>query len=216
MVELASLLLLAFAVSMDSFGVGLTYGLRKMKLPFLSLLLIASFSAVTILIAMGLGGLIQQLISPALAESLGGIILIGIGIWAIYQIYRPANNDHKGKKENSNEKETIINLEIKRLGIVIKVLRKPMYADLDNSGTINGREAFLLGLALSLDAFGAGIGAALIGFSPWIMAITVGIMCGVCLTLGMKSGWLFSETKWVKRFSFIPGLLLILIGVWSL
>lgn len=212
MVEMASLLLLAFAVSMDSFGVGLTYGLRKMKLPLMSLLFIAGFSAISILIAMAIGGFIQQLISPTLAESIGGVILIGIGIWAIYQIYRPAKNDQKTKKE----KETLINLELKRLGIVIKVLRKPMYADLDNSGTITGREAFLLGLALSLDAFGAGIGAALIGFSPWIMAVAVGVMCGVCLSLGMKSGWFFSEAKWVKRFSFIPGLLLIIIGVWSL
>ncbi|MDG5786968.1 sporulation membrane protein YtaF [Evansella sp. AB-P1] len=212
MTELLSLLLLAFAVSLDSFGVGLTYGLRKMRLPLLSLLFIASCSAISILLAMGIGGMIQQFISPSLAESIGGIILICIGLWAIYQLYRPAKTERKSKKE----RETIVNLELKKLGIVIKVLRKPMFADLDNSGAITGKEAFLLGLALSLDAFGAGIGAALIGFSPWVMAISTGIMCGIFVTLGMKSGWFFSDAKWVKRFSFVPGLLLILIGVWQL
>ncbi|MFA9558709.1 sporulation membrane protein YtaF [Evansella sp. AB-rgal1] len=212
MAELFSLLLLAFAVSMDSFGVGLTYGLRKMKLPFASLLFIAGCSAMSILIAMAVGNVIQQFLSPNIAESIGGVILIGIGSWAIYQMYRPAKNEKKTKKE----RETIINFEIKKLGVVIKILRKPMVADLDNSGAITGREAFLLGLALSLDAFGAGIGAALIGFSPWLMALSVGLMCGIFVTLGMKSGWFFSESNWVKRFSFIPGLLLILLGVWQL
>ena len=41
-----------------------------------------------------------------------------------------------------------------------------MSADIDKSGVINGIEAVLLGFALSIDAFGAGIGAAILGFSP--------------------------------------------------
>ncbi|WP_088033039.1 sporulation membrane protein YtaF [Evansella clarkii] len=212
MAAIFSLLLLAFAVSMDSFGVGLTYGLRKMKLPLYSLLLIAGFSAISILVAMGLGSLILNWLPASNAETFGGIILIGIGSWAIYQAYRPARTEPKTVKE----RETILNLEIKKLGIIIKILRKPMVADLDNSGAITGKEAFLLGFALSLDAFGAGIGAALIGFSPLLMAVSVGVMCGLFLTLGMRSGLFFSDTKWIKHFSFIPGLLLILIGVWKL
>lgn len=210
MVESASLLLLAFAVSMDSFGVGLTYGIRKMKLPFISLLLLASCSATSILLAMGLGHFIQQWISPGMVETFGGIILISIGIWVLYQIYRPAKNEQKTKQE------MIVNLELKKLGIVVKVLRKPMVADLDDSGMITGKEAFLLGLALSLDAFGAGIGASFIGYPPILLAITVGIMCSICVSLGMKSGWFVSETKWMKNLSFIPGVLLILLGVWQL
>lgn len=38
---LFSLLLLAFALSLDGFGVGITYGLRKMKIPLLSVLIIS-------------------------------------------------------------------------------------------------------------------------------------------------------------------------------
>jgi putative sporulation protein YtaF len=91
-----------------------------------------------------------------------------------------------------------------------------MVADIDNSGTITGREAFLLGVALSLDAFGAGIGAALIGFSPIMMAISVATMSALFVTLGMKSGNRFADSAWIKKFSFIPGLLLMVIGVFSL
>lgn len=211
MVEILSLLLLAMAVSLDSFGVGLTYGLRKMKLPIKSLLFIASCSAVSILIAMSIGGLIVKHLSPSVAESIGGVILIMIGAWALYQIYRPAKRDEKNKED-----DVILNFEIKVLGVVIKILRKPMVADFDNSGTITGREAFFLGIALSLDAFGAGIGAALIGFSPIFMAISVAVMSALCVTFGMKSGYFFSDSKLIQKFSFIPGMLLIIIGVFRL
>ncbi|OIJ10966.1 sporulation membrane protein YtaF [Anaerobacillus arseniciselenatis] len=211
MVEILSLLLLALAVSLDSFGVGLTYGLRKMKLPLKSLLFIASCSAVSILIAMTIGNWIVSYLSPSVAESIGGVILIMIGAWALYQIYRPAKRDVKNKED-----AVILNFEIKILGVVIKILRKPMVADFDNSGTITGREAFFLGIALSLDAFGAGIGAALIGFSPLLMAISVAIMCALCVTLGMRSGYVFSDSRVLQKFSFIPGLLLIILGVWRL
>ncbi|WP_216828900.1 sporulation membrane protein YtaF [Alkalihalobacterium elongatum] len=217
MVEIFSLLLLALAVSLDSFGVGLTYGLRKMKLPFKSLLFIAFCSAASILIAMTFGNLIVLYLSPQFAEALGGIILILIGAWALYQVFRPAKNsmEDEEEKQTVNDK-VLINLEIKMLGLVIRILRKPMEADIDKSGTITGREAILLGVALSLDAFGAGIGAALIGFSPWMMAITVAIMSASFVTFGMRSGYRFSDTYFMKKFSFIPGLLLIILGVWSL
>jgi putative sporulation protein YtaF len=126
-------------------------------------------------------------------------------------VYRPAKNTVKTEGD-----EIILNFEIRVLGVVIRILRKPMVADIDNSGTITGREAFLLGVALSLDAFGAGIGAALIGFSPIMMAISVATMSALFVTLGMKSGNRFADSAWIKKFSFIPGLLLMVIGVFSL
>ena len=48
---------------------------------------------------------------------------------------------------------------------MIQILRKPTVADFDKSGTISAGEA-LLGIALSVDSFGAGIGASLLGMHP--------------------------------------------------
>jgi putative sporulation protein YtaF len=212
MTQLFSLLALAFAVSLDSYSVGFTYGMRKMSLPFKSIIIIACCSAITLLVAMGFGSIIVQFVSPSIAEKLGGLILIGIGAWVLYQVFRP---EKQSDKSNST-KETIINFEIRSLGIVIKILRKPTAADIDRSGTITGIEAVLLGVALSLDAFAAGIGAVLIGYSPWIMAISVAVMSCVFVTLGLRSGHLFAHYKWVEKFSFLPGLLLIILGIWKI
>ncbi|WP_280769882.1 sporulation membrane protein YtaF [Salipaludibacillus daqingensis] len=212
MTEYLSLFVLAFAVSLDSFGVGVTYGLRKMRLPLLSVVFIMSCSAIAILFAMWIGGEISSFMTPSSAETLGGIILIGIGVFALYQVYRQPK---KAIKHRIQER-MLMNLEIKRLGIVINVLKKPMEADLDDSGSITGNEALLLGVALSLDAFGAGMGAAFLGVSPWLLAASVGLMCGLFLSLGKLSGELLFKSEKMKHLSFLPGLLLILIGIFKL
>jgi putative sporulation protein YtaF len=92
-------------------------------------------------------------------------------------------------------------------------LKKPIAADLDNSGSINGIEAFILGIALSLDAFGAGFGAALLGYSPYALAIAVALMSSLFLSAGIQFGKVFSRLSWMKMFSFVPGVLLIILGI---
>ncbi|WP_456278040.1 sporulation membrane protein YtaF [Bacillus sp. AK128] len=211
MLQYLSLILLAFAVSLDSFSVGLTYGFRKMQIPLRSIIIIAFCSALTLMLAMGAGSIIASILSVEWAERIGGIILVIIGGWVLYQFFRPV----KDQPEEMGRK-LLVKLEIKSLGIVIQILRKPMEADIDRSGTITGIEALLLGAALSLDAFGAGIGAALLGYSPFVMAAAVATMSSVFLYIGIKSGQLLSHHTWAQNFSFLPGLLLIVIGIWKL
>ncbi|HZH60053.1 MAG TPA: sporulation membrane protein YtaF [Metabacillus sp.] len=212
MFQFISLLLLAIAVSLDSFSVGFTYGMRKMRIPLKSILIIACCSAVTMLGAMFLGELLTRIFPIYITEKLGGLILMLIGAWVLYQFFRPT----KEVGEEEEVEKMIINFEIKTFGIVINILRKPMTADIDKSGTITGVEAFLLGVALSLDAFGAGIGAALLGYSPIIMSVLVACMSSLFVSIGIKSGHIFSRFSWMDKFSCLPGIILIIIGIWKL
>ena len=88
MAQTISLLLLAFAVSLDSFSVGFTYGLRNMKIPIKSIAVIATCSAVVLMAAMMIGHLIESFFSPDMAGKLGGAVLIIIGGWILYQFFR--------------------------------------------------------------------------------------------------------------------------------
>lgn len=203
-----TLIALALAVSIDSFSVGFTYGLRKMRIPFKSILIIAGCSAVALMLAMFIGHMIGQFLSPALAEKIGGMILIALGGWIIFQFFRPDK-----EKDVLLHEKIIVNLEIKSLGLVIHILRKPMSADFDKSGTITGLEAFMLGMALSLDAFGAGIGAAMLGFSPLYLALLVAVLSSLLVFIGMKVGTLLAKISWLQKISFLPGILLIMIGL---
>lgn len=206
-----SLYLLAFAVSLDSFSVGLTYGLRKIRIPLKSIIMIASCSAIVLLAAMAVGNIVDVFMSPQIAEKIGGTIFLLLGGWILFQFFRPQK-----EKESLSHEKTIINLEIKSLGIVINILRKPTSADFDKSGSITGIEAFMLGLALSLDAFGAGIGASLLNFPPAPLAIIVALMSSLFVMLGMKLGAVLAKNSLIQKFSLIPGIVLIFLGIWKL
>jgi putative sporulation protein YtaF len=211
MVQTFSLLLLAFAVSLDSFSVGFTYGLRNVKIPFKSISTIAICSAAVLMVAMTIGEFLEKVLPGEVAGQIGGLILILLGAWILYQFFRPEKTENVEKNE-----KTLINFEIQSLGIVINILKKPMSADFDRSGTITGIEAIMLGMALSLDAFGAGIGAAMLGFSPVSLAVAAAIMSSIFVFGGMKAGIFLSEYNWVQKLSFLPGLLLIIVGIFKL
>lgn len=208
MITWLSLFLLALAVSLDAFSVGFTYGLRMMKIPLKSLLIIGFCSAISLVCAMLVGKAVSIFIAPSSLERIGGIILIVIGIWVLYQFFL----SNKEKTVLTHEK-VIFKFEIKSIGLVINILKKPMTADLDQSGQITGLEALLLGLALSMDSFGAGIGAQLLGYSPWYLALTVLFMSPLLISIGLLAGKYLSRFRWMNYISFIPGVLLITLGV---
>ncbi|RIW29720.1 sporulation membrane protein YtaF [Bacillus salacetis] len=201
------LFMLAFAVSLDSFSTGLTYGLRKMRIPMRSIVIISFCSAGTLLAAMSIGGAAGNILPEGIADKIGGLILIALGAFVLLQFFR------SGKDYAIDEEKILFNFEIESIGLVINILKRPTAADFDRSGTITGVEAVMLGLALSLDAFGAGLGAALLGYSPLLLAFTVMIMSVVFLSAGLQIGKSFAHMGWVQKVSFLPGVLLILIGV---
>ena len=208
MSDLAALLLLGLAVSLDSFTVGLTYGMRKVSIPFKSFVIISSCTFLVLLLAMGLGSFIEVFMSYEAGERLGGIILVGIGIWVLYQFITSQSTADAPQTDCK-----IIEFEIKPFAIIIKILKKPMEADFDKSGRISGIEALFLGLALSLDSFGAGIGAALIDLPPVLFSIVVTISSTIFVIAGINIGKIFRSVAWMKNLTLIPALALILIGL---
>lgn len=221
-----SLFILAFAVSLDSFGVGITYGMRKVKIPLRSIMIIALCSAVMIYIATGVAQGFLYFLTPDITEILGGVILLSIGCWAIINLTR-----HKGSAEYSEEKKIekdlptnqigptrrqVWHIELKKMGIAIQVLRTPMAADVDRSGKITSMEALILGLALSLDAFGAGIGAALMGYPTYMTALLIGGMSSLFVYFGMRFGSVFANTAWLSKLSYVPGFILIVLGLYKI
>ncbi|WP_136604185.1 sporulation membrane protein YtaF [Paenibacillus dokdonensis] len=220
-----TLLLLAFALSLDSFGVGITYGLRQMKISPLSVVIISLCSGVIIYISMQVGVLLARVVSPDAASIVGAVILIIMGSWSLIQLLIQKEKSREDKDAVTikaaqipavlvkETEQTVFSLEIRKLGLVIRILRTPSSADIDKSGSISGFEAMWLGIALSLDAFGAGLGAALLGFSPIWTALVIALFSGTFLVIGMKTGFRFASRSWMRHFTALPALLLIAMGI---
>ncbi|MBU7320349.1 sporulation membrane protein YtaF [Paenibacillus oleatilyticus] len=226
MLSVVSLLLLAFAVSLDGFGVGVTYGLRKIRIPLTSIAIIAAWSGVIIYASMQIGVWMSRFVDPAVAKDIGAVILMGIGLWALVQLIQQRRQESQAGPANEPQPpvptpgpataKEVFYLELKRFGLVIQILRTPSMADVDRSGNISAYEATLLGLALSLDAFGAGIGAALLGFTPWLTAAVIALASGTFLGIGLQIGLRYAELKWIRKLSVLPGFVLILMGIMKL
>ena len=59
--HMVSLLALALAVSLDGFGVGVTYGLRGIRIPLASIAIIAVCSGAVIWLSMLAGGFLSEI-----------------------------------------------------------------------------------------------------------------------------------------------------------
>ncbi|WP_228409442.1 sporulation membrane protein YtaF [Radiobacillus deserti] len=211
----ASLFILAIAVSLDGFGVGLSYGLRRIKIPFISILIITFCTGIVILLSMSFGEIITSFIGLQAENQIGAWILILVGIWATINYFKNGERtEEKSAPPIKQEQPTkVIRINLKSIGLVIEILKVPSAADLDNSGTIRGWEAVLLGAALSLDSFGAGIGASFMGYSPSFTAITVSILSCLMIFTGLRIGLTFAKVTWLNYISFLPGVILIAIGL---
>lgn len=211
-----SIFWLAFAVSLDSFGAGTTYGMRGVRIPFTSVFIIAVCSGCVVYLSMWFGQWLAQGILSQYAHLLGASIFIVLGVWGLYQGMKHDDAEELVEEEIKRAEipeQRVWTVSIRSFGLVIQILKTPMAADVDRSGTITSFEAFLLGLALSLDALGAGIGAALMGLPSLLTSLVIVGMCACFLYLGMWLGFYYIHQSRFKFFSILPGIILIILGL---
>ncbi|EEG76732.1 sporulation membrane protein YtaF [Dethiobacter alkaliphilus] len=202
-----SVIMLGMAVSFDGFGVGFAYGLRRVHIPPWSLLIICLSSALSVFVSMQAGSMIAKLFSPQIASIIGGIMLMAVGFIIIRQSLAESEAE-KSRPVKSNEG--------RGYNYFSGVLREPTRADFDCSGVITGKEAVVLGVALAMDAFAAGFGAAMMGFAPLATSVVVGVTKLVLVSAGLCLGRRYSQSVSGERAAVFAGLALMVLGVAAL
>lgn len=218
---------LALALSIDGLAVGVAYGMRRIRVPVRSLLMIGLCSAACFAVALMLGDVAAAVIGLGAPHFIGAAILIGLGLWHIGKGWEESRareaaagaGDHGAvpdrDRDGSSDFGTLLRIRVRGLGIVVQVLREPGRADLDRSGAIDVGEAVVLGTALGLDALAAGFGAAFVGFGFSVVAV---VACAQLLVTWFGL-WLGREhgARWLGEKGFyVPGVILILIGLLQL
>ncbi|ODA39502.1 sporulation membrane protein YtaF [Desulfosporosinus sp. BG] len=214
-------LLMAVALSLDGLGVGLAYGLRRIRLPLSSLMVIALCTVFAMGISMLFGSWVTLWLRFIPARSLGASILLSLGI---FQLARAIWNSKQETFPQAvpaiaavhpiNVPKPVFKVQLNFLGLVIQVLRTPHIADVDGSGGISLRESILLGSALAMDAFASGIGAAMAGMTLSVIGI-VALTQIIMLRLGQQMAGKIPE-NWTAKAEYLPGTVLILIGLGKL
>jgi putative sporulation protein YtaF len=215
--SLLSSAVLALALSLDSLGVGTAYGFRRIRVPISSVLLISLTSGAVFGLAMLVGRLVSTVAAAHLAKVIGSAFLIVLGTWVFVQAWAE-RAAHRGEAGQDGRVE-IASLYLRSAGLVVKILHDPTAADVDHSGVITQSEAFILGLTLALDSAGAGFGAALAGWMPPWTPLFVALAGFVCLSAGLLCASRASESTFLveqRLAGFLPGLVLVGLGVWRL
>lgn len=160
-----------------------------------------------VLFSMLIGNALTKGFSLAIAQTLGAVFIAVTGIWIIAQAW------WEKWKENLRE-ENSLDIVVKPLGIIIRILNNPAKAHLDQSGSISSSEA--LGIALALNAPGAGIGAAMEGLPALLTSLIVTATCFFLAALGTQIGRKYAANWLGDKVAIISGLVLIALGLWEL
>ncbi len=208
------LVVLAIALSIDAFGIGISYGVRKINFKILSLAIISFISILFSSISLWFGNIISSIFSEKITSFISIFILIMLGIFIIKKGLEKNEQKPIPKSMEDNEHKSIYSLFIKSLGITINIIKTPSLCDLNNSSKIDPKEAFYLGIALSIDCIGTSIAISSFNKYTFLFPIFVVIfqltflLSGIIL--GKKTTLKFLDES---KISLISGLILIIIGL---
>lgn len=183
-------IILSIVSSIDSFGIGITYGIKNTKISLGANLILFFISFLTACFSVFFGNVLINILPAFLVNLLGSIILICMGVYILFEALNK-------KANNSN------------------VFNNPISSDLDNSHLIDYKESLFLAIAMSLDSFCIGIGGNMINLNKFAFPFLISTFQLLFLSLGIFLGKrIYYFCKLPKNvWSILSGLLLILIGI---
>lgn len=208
------ILLIALVSNTDNFGVGISYGTRKILIPFVSNILIALITGLGTLFSMYIGKGISNILNPKIAGYAGSGIIIIVGIWICV-------GEIKRIKTKKVEYETKISSDeglscYSFLGRIPRILENPFLADWDFSGYISIKESLVLGFALAVNNMANGIGAGMAGINPIITSIVAFLVSLFAIWIGIKLGHEYVH-RWLGKLATpTAGIILIVIGIYEI
>lgn len=196
--------LLSLSANLDTLAVCISYGMKKVKLSIVASLLISLITSFGTFLSMILGKFITNFISPKIVATLGGILLLILGLKIVIDFIK------KYKK-----------FKIRRLSREKKIrysdiLDNPVKADTDNSGDIDLKECITLSIALTLNNVSVGVAASIAGISIFLNTLFTFILTLFNIGLGFYIGIKYSS-KFVGEYSdLISGILIIALGIYQI
>lgn len=199
--SLLAVIAIGLASNLDNAGVGIAYGVRKIRIPWYSNLAIAIISLLATLVSGLFGSWLSSWIHPWIAQLLGTVVIVGVGIWVLLQPFL--------------EKKTVPAQE-DDVNPLTRLLRNPEEADKDSSKSISLGESVVLGIALAMNALAGGFNAGITQLNVWYTSLSVGLFSYLLLAVCAGFGEKVAAEKLGNRATIVSGLLLILIGIHQL
>lgn len=185
--SLIAAILLSISANLDTLTVAISYGIKKVKLSFLSLSLITFITTGGTFISMYFGLKISEFISADSAAFIGALMLIFIGIYMIFDYFK----NYKYYTDNS-------------------------YIDNNNkSDDLTLKESITLSLALTINNLGIGIAASIAGISIFLNTLCTFVITILSLILGLSIGNSYLSNIFGKYGGLVSGIIIVLLGLYE-
>jgi putative sporulation protein YtaF len=193
-----SALLFSISSNLDNVVVGTAYGIKKIKIGIIANLIIAIVTSSGTFLSMSLGWYIAKFIPQSVSNVLGAGIIVILGIYFVIQSLIKLIR-------NTNSKE----LALKDLSDMVEYAE---HSDVDKSGHIDNKEAFILALGLTFNNLGTGVAASITGVNIYYTVIATFIISILTIILGVSIGKNVFGRFFGKYAPLIAGVLLIILG----
>lgn len=183
------LLILIIVLSMDAFTAGLSYGMDGVRVPFSSVLTVAFLSGCMLTLSLYTGDFLLLFLPAGVTKIISFTVLF---LLSLYKLYDTIPWLHKGNSGLTTDK---ISQKINHT--VPSVL--------------SGKEAALLGLALSIDNISAGLCTGTLSLNPCLLLFITTLIHLLSIRLGLFTGRLLSQ-KGLHSFSWLGAAILMLLA----
>ena len=194
-----SALTFSLSSNLDNMVIGIAYGINKVRIGIISNLIIAFITSTGTFLSMLVGMYISKILPHSVANRLGAIVIIILGVYFVIQSIVKFSN-------NTNSKE----LALKNITDMIEYAGK---SDLDNSGDINIKEALIIAFGLTFNNLGTGLAASITGVNIEITVISTFILSVLTIIFGEAVGNHVLGEIFGKYAPLFSGILLIILGI---
>ncbi|KAJ51856.1 putative sporulation protein YtaF [Clostridium tetanomorphum] len=196
----------AISASSDSFIVGISYGINKIRIDFINNLFIATISGLGTFLSMAFGKLLLNIIPVEKANLIGSIVLILFGLYMLISSSKNKHNKDEASTKNIQQDKNYY----------YNVLNNPEIIDIDGSKNIELKESLSLGIVLSINNIGLGIAASVIGLNVYITSISSLLFGMIFIQLGHFVGEKFLSKRMSKYSEVISYFIIILLGLYGI
>jgi putative Mn2+ efflux pump MntP len=115
--SLLEIILLVTAVSVDAFGAGFAYGVHRIRVPWVSVIIIAGMSGLTLVFSLLAGNVIGSLIPERLTRYFSFLLLFILGLVKLFD----RSGHHEAEEANKDQDDLVSPAEALTLGIALSV-----------------------------------------------------------------------------------------------
>jgi putative sporulation protein YtaF len=194
---------LAVSSSIDNLAVGVSYGVRGVRIPLAANLLVAAICFLFSEIGIRLGRTIADVLPGTLPDLIGAALLLVIGLRILLLAWPRRARHPAAEMPATGLRGLVRHAEDLMAGIAPEV---------------GVAEAFILAIALSANALTNALGAGLLGMPPFMIPLTAALGSFITIALGVELGQRLSHirigTHSIGQFgTFVSGALLIGLAV---